>query len=144
MSSERAFLHQLFPSAYLSTPLFICYGGNKVRGKYEMLPFEFPFLLATLKTTLFDAHVFCTKMRGQHKDVWVSGNSVDYWTENVDAYLRPLLDRMSWHMWQLVKHARGQDWRSPAHSEDFDLQLHKQSQCQGNAIVLGAKPARGG
>ena len=29
------------------------------------------------------------------------------------------------------------------HSEDFDLQLHKQSHCQGNAIVLGAKPAKG-
>ena len=30
------------------------------------------------------------------------------------------------------------------HSKDFDLQLHKQSHCQGNAIVLGAKPAREG
>ena len=60
MSSQRAFLQLLFTSAYLSTPLFICYGGNKVRGKYEMLPFEFPILLATLKTTPFDADVFCS------------------------------------------------------------------------------------
>ena len=52
------FFTALFPSAYLSTPLFICYRGNKVRGKYEMLPFEFPILLTTLKTTSFDADAF--------------------------------------------------------------------------------------
>ena len=52
------FFTALFPSAYLSTPLFICYRGNKVRGKYEMLPFEFPIFLTTLKTTLFDADAF--------------------------------------------------------------------------------------
>ena len=67
MSSERAFLHQLFPSAYLSTPLFICYRGNKVRGKYEMLPFEFPILLTTLKTTPFDAHVFFSVLKNHVK-----------------------------------------------------------------------------
>ena len=43
------FFTALFPSAYLSTPLFICYRGNKVRGKYEMLPFEFPILLKNLE-----------------------------------------------------------------------------------------------
>ena len=61
------FFTALFQAAYLSTPLFICYRGNKVRGKYEMLPFEFPILPTTLKTTSFDADVFAmsSKIRKQ-------------------------------------------------------------------------------
>ena len=76
----------------------------------------------------------------------MSGDSIDYWVENVDAYLRPLTvgSNVVAHVTACETCERSRLKISLLHSEDFDLQLHKQSHCQGNAIVLGAKPAWGG
>lgn len=82
----------------------------------------------TLKTSPFDAVVLLQSSKIVILRNCLTGDSVDYCVENVDAYLRALLDRISRHMWQLVKHARGQDWRYLSHSEDFDLRAQAQAE----------------
>ena len=82
----------------------------------------------TLKTSPFDAVVLLQSSKNVILQNCLAGDSVDYCVENVDAYLRALLDRISRHMWQLVKHARGQDWRYLSHSEDFDLRAQAQAE----------------
>ena len=124
----RAFLHRLFLAAYLSTPLFICYRGNKVTASMKCCRLIFLSFGKTLKTSPFDAVVLLQSSKIVILQNCLAGDSVDYCVENVDAYLRALLDRISRHMWQLVKHARGQDWRYLSHSEDFDLRAQAQAE----------------